>query len=320
MNVIVQVNGRRCQALKPCWHPACPPARVTADSLTDALPRTVARQARGAFHSVWDATMLFVDDQGLSWAGAIGLYLFLSVPPFMVAVTWMAGAFVGNSGAESFVVEQVSKYLPAEQKLLQGVVGSAPGNGAAALASVLLLLFSGSRAFAAMTSAINVLWRRVDELTFVRRQALRIGMLMVTVVLLALAAMGEALVRAIAGATTGGDGMWLLDWQILPSVLLATFLLIAYKLLPREPVSWWHAAVGATGATVGIRLAQAGLGALAQAGTFRTPYGDLAGVALIATWALVVGVIVLWCAALVAALDGKRPGDGERETRFSRAE
>ena len=36
--------------------------------------------------------MLFVDDQGLSWAGAIGLYLFLSVPPLMVAVTWVSGA------------------------------------------------------------------------------------------------------------------------------------------------------------------------------------------------------------------------------------
>lgn len=320
MNVILAVNSSGCQAPGWRWHPVCARTGVTAESLTYSVPRTLSRQARGAVHSIWDATVLFIDDQGLSWAGAIGLYLFLSVPPFMVAVTWLAGAFVGSSQAESFVVDQVAKYLPAEQKLLEGVVGSAPANGVAALASVLLLLFSGSRAFAAMTSAINVLWRRVDELTFVRRQALRLGLLAVTVGLLALAALGEAGIRLVAGLARDDGQLWLLDWQLLPSLLLAAFLLIAYKLLPREPVSWWHAAVGACAATVGIRLAQAGLGVMADAGTFRTPYGDLAGVALVATWALVVGVIVLWCAALVAALDGKRAGDGEPETRFSRGE
>jgi uncharacterized BrkB/YihY/UPF0761 family membrane protein len=72
-------------------------------------------------------------------------------------------------------------------------------------------------------------------------------------------------------------------------------------------------------ATVGIRFAQAGLGILSERDTFETPYGALAGVALMATWALVVGVIVLWCAALVAALDGKRPEDGDGSYRFSRA-
>jgi uncharacterized BrkB/YihY/UPF0761 family membrane protein len=84
-------------------------------------------------------------------------------------------------------------------------------------------------------------------------------------------------------------------------------------------VSWVHAAIGALAATVGVRLAQAGTGILAERGTFETPYGELSGVALMATWALVVGIIVLWCAALVAALDGKRPEDGEGESRFTRS-
>ena len=276
-------------------------------------------QAVGAWRTVWTATRLFVDDQGLSWAGAIGLYLFLSVPPFMVAVTWAAGPLFGTGGAERFVVEQVAKYLPAQQQLLEGIVSAAPDDGVAALVSVGLLLFSGSRAFAAMTSAVNVLWRRVDRLTFPRRQLLRLGMLAVTLVLLLGAALAEAAIGALAdGGGTDDDQIWLLDWQLLPTLLLAAFLLAAYKVLPREPVSWRHAALGAAAATTGIRLAQAGLGVMSDAGTFRTPYGDLADVALMATWALVVGVIVLWCAALVAALEGKRPSDERDGRRFVR--
>ena len=265
--------------------------------------------------------LLFVDDQGLTWAGAIGLYLFLSVPPFVVATAWAAGFFFPPEQAEAFMLEQVAKYLPAEQDLLEGILAYKPTEAVGGVVTAALLLFSGTRAFAAMTSAINVMWRRVDRLTFVRRQVLRIGMLLVTLGLLALATLGEVLVGALLdGGGSSGDG-WLLDWQLIPSVLLGMFLVAAYKLLPREPVSWAHAAIGATLATVGVRSAQAAFGMLANAGIFRTPYGEFADIALMATWALAVGVIILFGAALVAVLDGKRTVEGrdEDEARFSRA-
>jgi len=262
---------------------------------------------------------LYADDQGLTWAGAIGLYLFLSIPPFMVATAYVAALFVPPDQAESFVIEQVAKYLPAEQGLLEGIVEARPTEALGGAISVAVLLFSGSRAFAALTSAVNVMWRRVDQLTFVRRQALRFGMLFVTLVLLILAALGEAAVAALTDAGSSSQELWLLDWQLIPAILLGMFLLLAYKLLPREPVSWVHAALGATVAGVGIRVAQAGLGWLSDAGIFRTPYGALADVALMATWALVAGIIILFGAALVAVLDGKRPIDGDADERFSRS-
>ena len=279
---------------------------------------SLSRQARGAARTIWETVRLFADDQGLSWAGAIGLYLFLSVPPFVVASVYIGGLFFPSGEVEAFVLEQVTKYLPAEEELMEGIVANRPENAAAGTFSVLLLLFSGSRAFAAMTSAVNVMWRRVDRLTFWRRQALRIGMLAVTLVLLLAAGLGETVISALADGGSSESEIWLLDWQILPSLLLGAFLLIAYKVLPREPVSWRHAAVGAALATVGVRLAQAAIGILADAGTLGTPYGDLAGVALLATWSLVVGLVILFGAAMVAVLHGKRTVDGEADERFSR--
>ena len=274
--------------------------------------------AKGAARTMWETIRLFVDDQGLTWAGAIGLYLFLSVPPFVVASVYIGGLFFPSGDVEAFVLEQVTKYLPAEEELMEGIVAHRPDNAAAGTFSVFLLLFSGSRAFAALTSAVNVMWRRVDRLTFWRRLALRIGMLAVTLVLLMAAGLAETLISALADGGGDESQIWLLDWQILPSLLLGAFLLIAYKLLPREPVSWRHAAVGAALATVGVRLAQAAIGILADAGTLETPYGDLAGVALLATWSLVVGIVILFGAAMVAVLDGKRTVDGEADERFSR--
>ena len=49
------------------------------------LPRRVLRTA-------WDSLRLFSRAQGLSWGGAVGLYLFLSVPPLMVASSLLLSA------------------------------------------------------------------------------------------------------------------------------------------------------------------------------------------------------------------------------------
>ncbi|HEX2194067.1 MAG TPA: YihY/virulence factor BrkB family protein [Candidatus Limnocylindria bacterium] len=268
--------------------------------------------------TAWTAGHIFIDDQGLSWAGAIGLFLFLSVPPFMVATVYIGSSLWPPAAVEGFVLEQVAKYLPAEQGLVNGIVASQPEHAGAAALSLGLLLFSGSRAFAALTSAINVMWRRVDRLTFVWRQVLRLGMLVVALLLMGVAALGEGLVGAVSANGADGGQLWLLDWQVIPTALLAAFLLVAYRFLPREPVSWTHAAIGSATATAGVRLAQAAIGLVGEAGTLRTPYGDLADVALLATWALVVGIVVLYGAALVAVLEGKRPIDHEADERFSR--
>jgi membrane protein len=273
-----------------------------------------------AWQTAWDATHLFVDDQGLSWAGAIGLYLFLSVPPAMVAVSWAGRLVTSPDASRTFVVELVGKYVPTQRELLDGIVAHSPESAAAAVGSVALLLFSGSRAFAALTSAINVLWLRVDRLTFWLRQGLRLGMLAVALVLIGLSALAEGLVASLGSNGASETDIWLLDWQLIPMVVLGAMLFTVYKVLPREPVNVQHAVIGAVLATLGVRLAQAGLGYIAETGLFETPYGELAAVALMATWALVVGTIVLYGAAVVAILHGKRPEEEKKtERRFTRA-
>ena len=252
----------------------------------------------------WDSLRLFSRAQGLSWAGAVGLYLFLSVPPLMVASALVGEVVVLEQDAKNFVLEQAAKFVPAREDLLAGVFTLDPGGSAiAGVVSLGFLLFSGSRAFAALSSGINVMWRKSDQVSFWEKQGMRAALLAFSLVLLAAAAVGELGISALAGGDSGQT--WLLDWQLLPTLLLAAFLFGAYRFLPQDEVSTLHAAIGAVLATIGVRISQAVMGEMSKAGTFETPYGELAGVALMATWALVIGVAVLSGATVVAVLSGR---------------
>ena len=285
------------------------PARALnalARTLPPAFPVDALKLVRLPIQVAWDSLRLFVRAQGLSWGAAVGLYLFLSVPPLMVASALLADIAVGTFDAQTFVIEQASKFVPARAELLSGIFAGDPGGTLATVAiSIGFLLFSGTRAFAALASAINVMWRQSDEVSFWDRQRLRAILLGGSLALLGLAAVGEAAIGAVTGGSSSSERTWLLQWQVLPTALLALFLLLVYKVLPMDEVSWSAAAIGAAVGTVGLRVAQAVMGDMSEAGTFRTPYGDLAGVALMATWALVVGIAVLAGGTVVAVLCGR---------------
>lgn len=266
----------------------------------------ISKVATRVVRVTWDSLRLFNRTEGLSWGGAVGLYLFLSVPPLMVASALGSQVLFTENEAERFVLEQATKFVPAQEDLLAGVFeGDAGGTIVTAVVALGFLLFSGSRAFAALSGGVNVMWRQSHKVSFWRRQAMRAWMLGASLVLLVVASLGEFAIGLASDAGTDSDQIWLLDWQLLPSALLVIFLYIAYISLPEDDVSWGRALIGAVVATIGIRISQAVMGVMADAGTFQTPYGALAGVALLATWAFVVGVIALFGATIVAVLSGR---------------
>ena len=257
----------------------------------------------------WRTIRLFTDANGLSWAGALGLYLFLSVPPLMVASAFIASFIATEPEAKAFVIHQASRFVPAEVELIESVlIGKEPIAAGAGLVSLAFLLFSGSRTFAALASGINRMWRLSEELSILKTQGLRAGLLAFAFALLAATGLTEAGITELFD-TSPSEQIWLLEAQVLPFVVLGVFLFVAYRVLPETHVDWRHALFGAVLATIGVRVSQAVMGLMSRAGTFETPYGGLAGVGLMATWALVVGVAVLLGASFVAVLGGVEPDD-----------
>jgi membrane protein len=299
-----------------------------------ALPTITRRVPQPVFHAAaigWRTVRNFVDQEGVQWAGAIAFYLVLSVPPLLIAAFSVGVVLVGEETARSYLTNQVTQFLPAEQDLVERIVGETiQARGPAAAISLVFLVFSGSRVFASLIAAINVMWEELPEPGFWRRQITRIVMVVTVGGIFALAALAD-LVIAFAGdmraLPAGVRGLF--QSQLIPAALAFAALFLLYRIVPRQLPTAMTAVVGAFVGMIALRVAQAGFTAyLATIGGFESAYGPIAQGAVLLTWALVASAVVLLGAHLVAVLNNadrrrsrsgppRHPAPGERQARES---
>jgi membrane protein len=248
----------------------------------------------------------FLDQDGMQWAGAVAFYLALSVPPLLIAASSIAISMVGGEEAKEFVTRTVASFIPVQEGLIERIADeTVDGIGPAALFSLVFLLFSGTRIFAALIAAIHVMWEEVEQAGFVRMQVTRGILLLGFGGLFVIAALLDAALNLV-GDGLGLDGSWVasLKDELLPLVLMFLALFALLKLIPHKEASWRSALIGAGLGAVGLRIAYHGFGIFLEAfADFETTYGPLAGVGALMTWALVASVAILLAAHLVAVLN-----------------
>ena len=269
--------------------------------MEERLPAAIRRPVRVLRRTITN----YFDEEGLQWSGAVAFYLVLSMPPLLIAAVSIGVVIVGPETARSFLVEQVTRLLPAERGIVSDIVQQTiNSSGAAAAAALGFLLFSGSRVFASLIAAINIMWQEVEPSGFWRRQAQRIGMVLTAGVLLALAGLADL---ALAFSTDALDlpvGIRALaQSQVVPSLFLGSALFLLFFLVPRRAASWQAALLGAVVGALGLRVAQwIFTGYLRTFGGFDSAYGPVAGLAAVLTWALVASAVILLAAQLVSVL------------------
>lgn len=264
----------------------------------------------------WRSARNFLDQEGLQWSGAVAFYLILSVPPLLVAAFSIGLVIVGEQTAREYLNSQVTTFLPAREEIVRQLVGrTITSTGAAIPISVAFLLFSGSRIFASLIAAIYVMWREVPEAGFVRRQVVRMVMLLTTGIVFALAGAADLAV-AFLGDAMAPPLAAVVRTQVLPAALLATGLVALFKVVPRRRATWTSALVGGVVGAALLRVAQLGFTTyISTLANFESAYGPIAGVAVLMTWALVASAIILFAGHLVAVLNGADSTPRQRDRR-----
>jgi inner membrane protein YhjD len=187
----------------------------------------------------------FGDDQAGNLAALVSYYLFFSIFPLLLVFTTVLGlVFEGRPDVQRGLLDSALANFPVVGDQIRSDIGTAQGSGLVLVAGLVVALWGGMGAVAAMQDAMNAIWDvpRRDRPALVS-QRLR------SLAVLALLAVAVALSTLVGGAA-GGLSSWPAIGRItalVPGLAVNVGLfLVAFKLLPSRPTTWsmlWPGAV-----------------------------------------------------------------------------
>jgi membrane protein len=268
-----------------------------------------ARQTLGrGLHLGWQVLRSAVRDVFTDnipyWASAVAFNALLSLFPLALLGLSLAASVVDQAWAVRQLHDLLAGVLPLSAGLVEDVVREAiAARESVSIVSLLVLLWSGSRVFGALTLALNVAYDVDESPGWFWRLALQVLMTL-TLGLLLLLAVGANVTLAWLGRVLpdGGNdvGLWLLRFVAPITLLLGAFFLV-YRFVPGGRRDTRSALVGALAATAIFRLARPLFVFFIQRFVdYNLVYGSLAVVILLLVWSWVVSFIILFGGELAA--------------------
>jgi membrane protein len=266
-----------------------------------------------------DAASRWLRDGGPQLGASIAFYTMFAVAPLLVVTIAIAGAVFGADAARGQIVQQIEGVVgPLAARAIEAMIESAwthrDGGWAAAL-GVVTLVAGASGVFSELRRALNTLGHVAPAPSllgsFVRARLigfallLGVGFLAVASLLLSalLAAVGAYLGSRLPGLA---GGLALLDVVVSTSVLMLAFAALL-RWLPDLPPSrravWSGAACSAVLFAVGKHL----IGLYLARASVASSYGAAGSFVVVMLWVYYSSQILLFGAALAAAIDERRP-------------
>jgi membrane protein len=260
----------------------------------------------------------FQADNLTDLAAALTYYGVLAIFPALIVIVSVLG-LLGHSVTDS-LVNNLGKLAPgtARQIFTSAVHNIQSQQGTAGVAFVVglvLALWSASGYIAAFMRASNVIWDVEEGRPFYKTIPVRLGVTLVTVVLLTLSALAVVLTGSLAGQVgnvigVGGTAVQIWDiakWPVL-LVVVALILAILYYVSPnvRQPGFSWVTPGGIV--AVLMWVVASGLFALyvSAFSSYNKTYGALASVVVFLIWLWITNLAILFGAELNAELERGR--------------
>jgi membrane protein len=242
---------------------------------------------------------LFRDD-GPQWAAAISYYSLLSIFPLLLVVAAVAADFVDPKWAIQQITQFLGRYLPTGQAQLQQVARTAiNARRAIGLASLAILVWSGSRVFGVITKALNVAYDIENSYGFLKRTLVQIVMLITIGFAFVLAVASRWLIQmawdALLGLSAGRGIIAPVVSNVVAAILLLAAFFLIYHFVPRAKQSWHASLSGAVVATLLFLLAQPlFITYIQHFSNLNLIYGPIAALVIVLLWVWVMSLILLY--------------------------
>lgn len=282
-----------------------PPEQAAGDARTWRFPATnmTIRQLAGLFKETFVAAY---EDDVMSLSAAIAYYATFSMPPLLVVVIGLAGAFFGAEAVREVLFGEASRIAgPRAVQAMRDMIDNAGDVGsslAAKLAGIAALLFGATGAFAQMQAALNKIWRvpepqkqRVGVLGLVLKRVLSFGMV-ITIAFLLLVSLAVSAALAALGDVLFGSGASVVveSLNFLVSLGVTTLLFAAvFAVLPDTRVAWRDVWTGATVTALLFAIGKTLIGLYVGSADPTSAFGAAGSLALILIWIYYSSIIVL---------------------------
>lgn len=316
-------------------------ALETSDS---RAPDTPAQLRAGALSGVLRRTAReFKEDNLSDWAAALTYYGILAIFPALLALVSMLGLF-GRSATQP-LIDNLGSVAPGPAKqivtsALHHLQQSQGAAGALFIVGLAGALWSASGYVAAFMRASNAIYDIGEGRPIWKTAPVRLGLTLVTVLLLTVSALAVVLTGPLAakvGGLLGIGGAALTAWDIAKWPLLVLVVSFIFALLywaapnVKHPRFRWVSPGGVLAVLLWLLASAAFALYVAEFGHYNKTYGSLGGVIVFLTWLWISNVVVLLGAELNAELErgrlieGGYPEDREpflepRDTRKLRLE
>ena len=243
-------------------------------------------------------------DNVTQWAAAIAYYSFLSLFPLLLAAVSLSAYFVSPDWAIGKAIVLLREFVPEGDDAVQRIIRDAvhDAHPYAGIASLLLLLVLGSRAFGALSRALNIAYEGEQTDSLARRIIIEIVMMTAVGVLFVCTLFSHYLllfssnaVRLLPGET--GATFTVIAQLIRVLLMLAAFYLI-YRFVPRKRLNWKSIALGTVVATSLLVAARPLFyGYVQNLANYNLMYGGIAIAVVLLVWG--------WVAAFITILGGE---------------
>jgi membrane protein len=269
-------------------------------------PAHPTQLSRGAWPGVFKRTVReFKEDNLTDWAAALTYYGILSIFPALLAVVSVLGLF--GSSAIQPLIDNLGSVAPGPAKdiltsALKNLQKSQGTAGIMVIVGLLLAFWAASGYVAAFMRASNAIYDVGEGRPIWKTLPTRVGVTVVTVILLAISAVAVVLTGSLAkqvGDVVGVGGAAVTAWDIAKwpvLVLIAgSMFALLYWAAPnvKHPKFHWVTPGGLLAVLLWIVASAAFAFYVANFGSYNKTYGSIGGVIAFLTWLWISNIVIL---------------------------
>jgi membrane protein len=219
-------------------------------------------------------------------AAGVAYYAILSIFPLLLGLIAVFGFFLPSVNLQEELLKFVGKNLPGATDILrQNIVSIVELRGAMGVLSIVVLFWSASAMFSAISLAINRAWDIRRYRTFFIRKASELGMALSTGILFLLSLGASALISILRGVFDSPLIIVEVGSRLVAFLLILAVFLLLYKLIPNTKTYWRYVWPGALLAAILFEIARTlFVFYLENFTNYQLIYGSIASIIVLLVW------------------------------------